>query len=896
MSLHTRLLLALLGIPLLVYAAMAVFLVVQSDATQQEVFKERLISAGEVLAPGLNDAMIDSDAMRLERLARQLMEHQNLRSVSLFDAQGNRVLVLGRPLLAAPRLNVPSTTRVSSHQDTLRLQMPLAAFHGNEGNSARWLEAEVNARALPQERYKLIATLSLGAVLLSLVLLSVALSISRYVTSPLKRANQALYRLSHGDYRQKLNVHDASEFDELGQNINILADHLQHAQRDMQSQIEQATRELYESMETIEEQNIQLDMAHRSAVKANAVKSEFLANMSHEIRTPLNGIIGFCRLLGRSSLNARQQGWLNHVHRACDNLLMLVNDVLDFSKLEADQLVLEEVELDIAVLVDEVVGLYAPEAQRKELHLLALVYDDVPTPLCGDPLRIQQILNNLISNALKFTCEGEVVVRVTLDREQGQHVVLNVSVTDTGIGLSEKQQEGLFDAFTQAQPSHSREFGGSGLGLSICRQLVHRMGGEIGVESKPGRGACFSFTLPMLAHGAGARTQELDLNQAVVRLHEPHRLSRYALENWLTGWGAKPVSFIDAGKEELLILSLGPLDFVGERRDYWQTVIEQVECPTLILAMSPSFDLPDWPLPRGGEIVCKPFTRQQMIKSLTTLLGPRDALPAPPAPSTGTLTQTLEILIVDDNVSNRELLKALLDTERVKVTLAASGREALAHARGVCFDLVLMDIRMPGMDGVQTSRALRRLSDDWARCPIIAVTAHVPHQQRQRWLAQGLDDVLVKPLDESALNALFERFLGVKLEGIGREAPALATTLPVTLPPAAIDLELGKRLAGGSEQFAIAQLLRLIESLPEAREQIRQTLEQEDLKQLLEAVHHLNGACRYCGAPALASATDALEGVLHRQREAPNMALLRERTQAVLSAMDELVDKGGVLD
>ncbi|WP_447556264.1 ATP-binding protein [Vreelandella sp. EE22] len=916
MALNTRLLLALLGFPLLVYTLMAVFLVIQNDAMQQNVFTERLVSASEVLAPELNEAMIDGDGPRLERLARQLMEHQHLRSISLFDEQGNRVLVLGRAMMAAPRLNLPTRTTLDQSQDVWRLQMPLSTFLGTEAgfntrNTARWLEAEANTRPLTLERYKLMATLSLGGILLALLLLSVALSISRYITCPLRRANRALYQLSHGDYRQKLSVHDTSEFNELGQNINVLAQHLQHSQRDMQRQIEQATSELYESMETIEEQNIKLDLAHRSALKANAVKSEFLANMSHEIRTPLNGIIGFCRLLGRSTLNTRQQEWLNHVHRACDNLLMLVNDVLDFSKLEADQLTLEEVEMDIAVLVDEVVGLYAPEAQRKELHLLALVYDDVPTPLSGDPLRIQQVLNNLISNALKFTSEGEVIIRVTLEKQEGQHVVLNISVTDTGIGMSPDQQKDLFDAFTQAQPSHSREFGGSGLGLSICRQLIHRMGGEILVESEQGKGTRFSFTLPMLAHTAGERAQEIDLDQAVIRLHEPHRLSRYALENWLSRWGAQPVSFIDAGKEKLLVLSLGPADFAGERRAYWGTVMEQAHCPALILAMSPNFELPDWRLPHGGEVICKPFTRQQMIKSLEALLSLSQAPALEAVLAAPARAQTLSMLVVDDNASNRELLKALLESEQVQVEIAANGQEALSHARAKHFDMVLMDIRMPGMDGIQTTKVLRRINSDWARCPIIAVTAHVPNQERQRWLAQGLDDVLVKPVNEKALNQLVERFLGITLEGVASEAGDSAKRPAPVDPPPAIDLALGKHLAGGSEQFAIAQLIRLIESLPETEARIQSASRAGDIAALLEAVHFLNGACRYCGAPALAAAADTLEKELHAYREqrqtpeaqatlpkgrpAPTLDGLEKHLNALYEAMSELVEQHNTL-
>ncbi|PCF97324.1 ATP-binding protein [Vreelandella nigrificans] len=863
MSLNTRLLFALLGFPLLVYALMAILLVTQSDMTGREVLKERLISAGELIAPSLGDAMADGDLQRLEDIARQLLEHRGLSSVTLFDEQGNRLLVLGRSMTPPPRLHAPDTISVTKEEDVWRLQAPLTTLSSHstsrEGNG--WLEAEIDSRTLTLEHYKQIASLSLGGMLLGLLLFLLAYAISRYVTRPIEEANQALYRLSRGDYRLFLTAAKPNELQQLAMHINSLAEHFQQAQRDLQNQIEQATSELQESMETIEEQNIKLDLAHRSALRANAVKSEFLANMSHEIRTPLNGIIGFCRLLGRSTLDARQQEWLEHVHRACDNLLMLVNDVLDFSKLEADRLTLEEVEIDMVALVDEVVGLHAPEAQRKRLHLVAMVYDDVPTPLCGDPLRIHQVLSNLISNALKFTAKGEVIVRAMLDNQEGQHVVLHISVSDTGIGLSEEQQQQLFNAFSQAEPSHSRQFGGSGLGLTICRQLIERMGGEISVSSELNCGATFSFTLPLLAHLADERLPEITLDGPTVRIHEPHQPTRHVLEHLLGRWGAVPVTFTEAEAEELLILGLESEDFIGDRKIYWQSIIEQAPCPTLILANTTSLDLPHWPLPHGGEMLCKPFTRAQLVTTLKQLLQPRQTLPAH-APEHPSPSSVLTILIVDDNSPNRELLKAMLENEQITIALAASGQEAIEYARQCQADLVLMDIRMPGMNGVQTTKALRRINNSWARCPIVAVTAHALSSERQQWLAEGLDDVLIKPIDEAQLQQLLQRYLGTS--PLIKQTPINTKPLPPapTAPPGklqVIDLVLGTRLAGGKEHLAREQLKRLIDSLAESEREMRGAHAEQDLTALLDSVHSLNGASRYCGAPELALLVETLE-------------------------------------
>ncbi|MFG6666366.1 ATP-binding protein [Halomonas sp. HNIBRBA4712] len=866
MSLNARTLLALVGLPLLIYAVMATALVVQGDQTQRQLYIERLTSTSKVLAPALSDALIDGDEPLLTLLSRQFVEHEYLRALSLFDAQGNRVVALGRPFTPARRRVAPSTTRLLEEQDVWRLLMPLPAYPASSAADNGWLEAEISARPLTVERYRLMAGLALGALALGALLLALARYCARSITRPLERSRNALTCLAQGEYERRLNAHAMPELDRLGQQINRLGEHLVHQRRDMQRQMERVTRELYESMETIEAQSIKLDMAHQSALSANEVKSRFLANMSHEIRTPLNAITGFCRLLGRTELDARQREWLEQVHRGCDHLLALVNDVLDFSKLEADQLTLEEVPFEIATLIDDAISLNAPQAQRKGLHLVGLAYDDIPTPLMGDPLRIQQILNNLIGNALKFTAEGEVVVRASLEKHQGQHVILEISVADTGIGLDEAQQRDLFDAFTQAEPSHSREYGGTGLGLSICRQLVERMGGEIRVESSPGEGARFSFTLALMAFGARERPPAFDLAQAVVRLHEPHRTTRLALESWLDHLGAQAVSFADTGNEALLVLALGPQDFIGKRRAYWDSVIEQAPCPTLILVLGSRLDLPEWPLPRGGEILEKPVTRRQLELALERLLRPQATEPAREHAERLPSSSTVNVLAVDDNASNRALLKALLESERLKVTLADSGPSALECARAQAFDVVLMDIRMPGMDGVETSRALRRLGNGWARCPIIAVTAHVASDQRARWLIQGFDDVLLKPIDESALHRLLERFLDLP-------APLLADDSPST--------------RSGYEQFQREQRTALIAELPQVSARIETAFKKDQGKALLDEVHALSGACCYCDLPALGSAANAVEATLVALEVEHREEVSLEPAQAPLASLFE---------
>ncbi|MFO7646885.1 ATP-binding protein [Halomonas campaniensis] len=870
MSLKIRLMLTILVLPLLLLAGTLVASLAQQKATHEALLRERLTDAAALLAPPLGEALQAGDVAHLEDVATRLLRLDEVHALGLLDDRGETRLELGhlRALPPAPR---DAATHLESDGTRWRLQTPLP------GDQPAWLVLDVDAGSLLLAHYR---RMGIAGVLLTVAgfgLLLVASATLRRLRRPLADADTALGRLARGGTPAPLPP-SPPELAGLTERVNAVANHLAQVRIEMQRQVEQATAELQESMETIEVQNIDLDMAHRRAVEANRVKSEFLANMSHEIRTPLNGIVGFCRLLGRSSLDPRQREWLDHVQRACNNLLMLVNDVLDFSKLEAGRLELEQRPVDMVALVDEVLGLQAPQAHQKELQLLGLVYDDVPASLTGDPLRIRQILTNLVNNAVKFTEHGEVIVRVMVDQAEPGRVTLRVSVTDTGIGLSPERQRRLFHAFQQAEPSHSREFGGTGLGLTICRQLVEQMGGKIGVESTPGSGSSFAFTLP-LEGSEEERRPELSLAGERVLIEEPHPATHRAMRHLFGRWGAQPVDGpLDNAPGRgpaLLVASLPAAPLAPAEMQAWQQRLDDLGCPALLLVNASPLDLPSLSLPHGGEILSKPLSRTTLVQAVRQWLGPATLIPTsegtePAAPS------PVKLLAVDDTESNRLLLRELIRRPGIEVDLAASGEEALGIARGQHYDLVLMDIRMPGMDGIETTRALRRLDDTWARTPIVAVTAHVLEEERRRLRASGLDEVLVKPVDGDDLATLLAHHLGPGLlpPPDGGEAPDEAREED-ELPT--VDMALGTRLAGGREGLARELLTRLAASLPESEAAIRAALEAREDTALLDAIHALNGACRYCGAPRLGLIAETLE------------TRLRSRgRQAVLPLLDDL--------
>ncbi|MDZ7853300.1 MAG: ATP-binding protein [Halomonas sp.] len=884
MSLKTRLMLMIFGLPLLLLTLLVGVALVLEDRQRYAALHDQLTRDAQLIAPALDTALASGDDRALSRLTDGLLALPHVQALSLQNDRGEPLLLHGRPGdLSAPRDLAAS--RLLERDRQWLLQVPLS----DTTSSATRLVLHVDTTPLLLSFYRYLASAGLVLMLAGLLLFLAAYVTLRRVSQPLEDTGRALDRLALGVVPERLAIPPSPELAGLARCVNDLADRLEMAREEMQAQIEQATDDLKESMETIEVQNIELDLAHRRALEANRVKSEFLANMSHEIRTPLNGIVGFCRLLGRSRMEPRQREWLDHVQRACDNLLMLVNDVLDFSKLEAGRVELETLPLDMVSLVDEVLGLQAPLAHQKGLQLLGLVYDDVPADLKGDPLRTRQVITNLVNNALKFTDQGDVTVRVMLEQAEGSRVILRVSVSDTGIGLTDEARQRLFRAFHQADISHPREFGGTGLGLAICRQLVEQMGGEIDAESEPGNGSTFSFTLPLLGSTETERVPELSLDGESIVLEEPHPPTRRALRHLMTRWGARVITQSTAGTAppaSLVVAGLGNGDLDEAHLTAWRNRLDGLGCPALLLVNASPPDLPALPLPHGGEVLAKPVSRSALADAVVRHLtgSPRTL---PPATQRRQAASPVRLLIVDDTESNRLLLGELLAGPDLTIIQAASGEEALALAHERDFDLVLMDIRMPGMDGVETTRALRRLDGSWKRVPIIAVTAHVQGEQHRDLREAGLDDVLIKPLQPHRLNQLLEEHLGVVL------APRSTTSEPLAQGEvqeekdqelAVVDLELGARLAGGRETLARELLEKLADSLEDSERAIRDAVDHADEEALLDALHALNGACRYCGTPRLGLLAETLETRLRSRGMTAVLPLLSD----LYAAMAEL--------
>ncbi len=448
----------------------------------------------EKLAEISAETLSRNDPDLLSSIIHASLEEPYIRAVELHLEETGTTIHSGPRML--PLVN-PSPVDLNQPQQretpkSIRFSHPIPSPEGQE--SPGWIEVELLASPFLVLRYQTI----LITMVLTLICLALCTWFStrlyKRLTRPLNEIKDSIQGMARGQMDRRLPTMESRELDELARAVNDTAESLEQAHRDMQVNIDQSTEDLRETLETIEIQNIELNMARKEALEASRIKSEFLANTSHEIRTPLNGILGFTNLALKTDLDEQQKEYLQTIRDSSENLLTVINDILDFSKIESGKLTLDYVPLPLRKVVEEAVHILAPDAHEKHLQLVTLLDDNLPLHLLGDPLRFKQVLTNLISNAIKFSQQGNIVVHAALINRQETQLTLKVSVSDNGIGLSTPQKERLFSAFNQADTSSAREYGGTGLGLVICKGLVERMGGEIGVESQPEQGSRFWFT------------------------------------------------------------------------------------------------------------------------------------------------------------------------------------------------------------------------------------------------------------------------------------------------------------------------------------------------------------------------------------------------------------------
>ncbi|KTD04055.1 transmission sensor LetS [Legionella geestiana] len=857
--------------------------------------KQHMSRLGEAyirqLLPAAQFAMLQKDARTLQGLINASSINPEIKTIAFYNREGELLAYRGgKHSLVKPFSPPPFTGDYieSRHIDTNTIhfvapvtlpqynlyaprpavshRVPLA---WQPDDVLGWLSIDIDTQSTLIKRYQMYMVTTFITLLGLLIGLSVHFFFARRIYLPITRLRRSMSQILRNEFETPVRTTSHGDLGTIERGCAYLQRQYLDAVEDLNQHIETATADLQQSLELLEEKNVELLLEKKKAEEKSRQKSEFIANMSHEIRTPMNGVIGFTNVLLEGKLDPLQMDYVKTIKSSAHDLLTIINDILDYSKMDAGKLHLDCIPLDIRACIDEVLTLSAPNAHRKGLDLIPITDVSVPHMVLGDPLRIKQIIRNLVGNAVKFTDRGFVLVRTHIQAETQRDYTLCLSVTDTGIGIAPEDQTRLFNAFNQADTTIIRRFGGTGLGLVICKKLTEEMQGKISLESTPHKGSTFSVTLRLEKLTA----YEVEKNQSRRFAHlsalcfDENPLHLEALCNGLGYWGVQCTPTGNLKELEEMMRSSQSFDiaFVHVNQGCERQIAPILKIRNLpAVAVAKQF-IPDHDTLGAAAFLFKPISIQKLMDTLEMLQNTATPSLEPEQARLRTRLQSVcpDVLLAEDNAVNRLLMNSLL-AGHARVVAVSDGEEAVALCDTKRFHAILLDLQMPRMGGLEAASRIRHASLLNRDTPIAVISANSTDLHAEQLQKAGVSLCLQKPVDEKEL---FEYLLDAL-----HQAQNAVIDWPVCL-----------QKASNNEALAREFMARFVEDLVKERPEFVRFFATNQVKALENAAHRLHGACCFCGVPKLMEQVVLLET---SARGASDCASLEDIFRAFLESLD----------
>ena len=836
-----------------------------------------------------SNLILDQDKQLQARLI-QTIDSNDVIFASIYDQQGIRRAESHSEEYQAGDVNdyfyVRSsiTSHITSHPEEF---LPDQTRGAGE-NTIGWVHLYMSRMQLEATKARITwDSIIIFVIVLALSIVLTAI-ISRRITQPIYTLLEHLKYVETGRLGETIDPLTSNEIGEVQKGFNRMTQALLGNRKQLNNKIQQATQQLNEAMIDMETKNRELAFARDEAQNANRIKSEFLANMSHEFRTPINGIKGFISLISQSSLNPTQKKYADIVLKSTNDLTNIINEILDFSKMESGKLQIVDDDFDLHEIMEQTRDTLFITTLAKNIDLNLIIYSDTPRYVCGDKLRIKQILLNLIGNAIKFTDQGEIIIKLSVEEQAATEVTILISVEDSGIGISDEDQARLFTAFSQVETAANRRFSGTGLGLAISKNLVSLMGGEIAVKSESGKGSTFSVRLPLALtnvndqdvtqHEANTGTaliiasrraclQELQsLFDRAGTTTEPLLLEQQTIEQ------IKEIVHRNRGHIDYLVI-----DFRHPALDLWDLVDTDLEAELRIIAMHYDLDMIPGFESREIEFVSIISSSNRLQGLLDhSLTGDTEKIPVGQLPPTPAMSKN--ILFVDDNETNLRLGSELIRKWGHEVCEANHADEAMNQYRRQSFDIIFLDIQMPDIDGVTLQTMMREERPD-DRTPIVALTANILNEEADRLLQLGFDYYLSKPIDEDIFRALIDGSLERSAT-----TPHDGSTDEQYVDTRSVNIKQSLELAADNESLLKQIFEILLRDIPDYRNQLSNAIEQPDYTNLSSIIHKIHGTTCYTSLPLLKSQVASIQ----KQLSAESYINLDTAVDSIIKELEQI--------